>query len=158
MKPDGESGACKQGEPTSTGYPEVNQYLGGLREVPNLALAMSDPRKWGEDSDKFRLRPLEEYQKNSVAFAEMAVDDKVAEGRMNRVCPGKALGLLIGTTFFEEFDKTQWKTDDGISWSATTPFVGGFTLQQVGASWAPSSWIPSRVLLFGIALFTLALH
>lgn len=39
----------------------------------HLAMAQRDPRVWGEDSDAFRLRPLEEYQKKSVGWAEQAV-------------------------------------------------------------------------------------
>lgn len=157
LKPDGESEPCTLGADKSTGYPAVNQYVGGVREVPNLALAMSDPRKWGEDSDQFKLRSLEEYQANSVGFAEMAVDHNVSEGRMNRVCPGRNLALMIGTTFFEEFDSTQWHTSDSVTFKATTPFVGGFTLKKA-TSLAPSSLAPSRMLLCGIAFFTAVLH
>jgi len=158
MKPNGKSEACKLGTADmSTGYPKVNQYLGGMREVPNLALAMWDPRKWGIDSDQFKLRSLQEYEKNSVAFAEMAVNDGVAGGGMNRACPGRKLALLIGTVFFEEFNATQWQTGDAVKFSATTPFVGKFSLQK-RISWAPPSCVPSQVLQFGIALFTVALR
>jgi len=127
-KPNGTSDACKLGADTSAGYPQVNQYLGGVRDVPNLALAMSDPNKWGSDADEFKIRPLQEYIKNSVGFAEMAVDNQVAGGRMNRVCPGKTLALMIGTMFFEEFNRNDWATHDSIGWTATTPFVDSFTL------------------------------
>jgi len=128
-KPNGSAEACPLGNPGFfSGYPDVNQYMGGVREVPNLALAMWDPRKWGDDSDKFVLRPLDDYDNFSVGFAEMAVDNEVADGRMNRICPGRGLALMIGTTFFEEFNQSDWKTPDSISWTSTTPFVGSFTL------------------------------
>jgi len=133
-KPNGKTQACALGEASFfTGYPTVNQYVGGVRAVPNLAIAMWDPRKWGDDSNEFVLRPLAEYDKYSVGFAEMAVNNSVAEGRMNRDCPGKSLALMIGTMFFEEFDQSLWKTTDSISWKSTTPFVGTFTLSS-GAS------------------------
>jgi len=127
-KSDGKTEPCKLGSNTWAGYPEVSQYEGGARHIPNLAIAMSDPRKWGSDSAKFKIRPLSDYNNYSVGFAEMAVDNKVAGGRMNRICPGKELALMIGKTFFEEFDKDLWTTSDSISWKVSTPFVGSFTL------------------------------
>mmetsp|Transcript_107996 Transcript_107996/g.214542 ORF Transcript_107996/g.214542 Transcript_107996/m.214542 type:complete len:567 (-) Transcript_107996:236-1936(-) len=126
----GQSEPCKLGSDTGAGYPKVNQYLGGTRHVPNLAIAQSDPRKWGPDAGKFVIRPVENYTQNSVGFAEMAVNNYVAGGRMNRVCPGKALALMIGTTFFEEFDKERWASSDPITWKGTTPFVSAFTLTK----------------------------
>lgn len=130
-KSDGKSEPCKLGAPSFfTGYPTVNQYLGGVRDVPNLALAMWDPKKWGDNSNQFVLRSKKEYDKNSVGFAEMAVDNHVAGGRMNRICPGRSLALMIGSTFFEEFNRTAWATDDSIGWKGATPFVGSFTLRS----------------------------
>merc|ERR1712187_800441 len=143
--------ACKLGEPSFfTGYPAVNQYLGGIRHVPNLAVAMWDPRKWGNNSNQFALRPLRDYHENSVGFAEMAVDNLVAKGRMNRKCPGKSLALVIGTMFFEEFNRTKWRTHDSIGWKGTTPFVGSFTLTS--GSIASSKFLWSGVVMMLVLL------
>jgi len=88
-------------------FPKVNQYQGGKRVLPNIALAQADPKKWGPDAWKFVIRPLAEYGK-SLGFAEMAADSSVAGGKMNRACPGKDLALVIGTTFFELFNQGDW--------------------------------------------------
>jgi len=129
QKPNGSSEACPLGGDSMAGFPAVNQFMGGVREVVNIALAMSDPRKWGADATQFKVRALEDYGNYSVGFAEMAVNRNVAGGRMDRVCPGKALALLIGGTFFEEFDPSSWNlAGDDIAWKATTPFVGPFVL------------------------------
>lgn len=114
-----------------TGSKDVNEYMGGIREVPNMALAMRDPAKWGDDASKFGIRNISEYRQNSVAFAEMAVDDDVAGGRMNRICPGKTLALMLGETFFKLFDQSQWKTDDEITFTGLTPFVSAFALSRL---------------------------
>jgi len=138
---DGKIGTCTLG-PTisSTGYPEVNQYQGGVRHVPNLALAMQDPAKWGSNAADFVIRPLEEYANNSVGFAEMAVNNDVAGGTMNRVCPGKDLALLIGSTFFTMFDKSKWQTLDSIAFKGVTPFMkGGFKLTRSDSPWRSDS-------------------
>jgi hypothetical protein len=128
-KPDGKTEPCLlSGNSIFTGYPAVNQFAGGVRVVPNLALAMQDPAKWGASASKFVLRNLSEYRSKSVAFAEMAVNNTVASGRMNRVCPGKELALEIGKVFFEEFDKDLWTSSESITFTRATPFVSSFTL------------------------------
>jgi hypothetical protein len=132
-EPDGKTKACPfRKNNWFTGYPPVNQYVpGGVREVPNLALAQRDPKRWGTDASNFTLRPLNQYQRNSVGFAEMAVNNSVADGRMNRVCPGRSLALLIGSTFFQEFDKSKWtpSTTD-ISFHDSVGFVSDFGLSS----------------------------
>jgi len=108
QKPNGGSQACPLGSADSgTGFPKVNQYQGGDRVVPNLALAGFDPKKWGADADLFKIRPLAEYAK-SLNFAEAAVDNSVAQGKMNRDCPGKELAIMIGEKFFQLFKKEDW--------------------------------------------------
>mmetsp|Transcript_34551 Transcript_34551/g.99159 ORF Transcript_34551/g.99159 Transcript_34551/m.99159 type:complete len:646 (+) Transcript_34551:65-2002(+) len=128
---DGSTEACKPGKRSHlTGYPEVNQYQGGVRVVPNLALAQRDPAKWGADADQFVIRPLWEYNK-SLGFAEKAVDDSVAGGKMNRDCPGKALALMIGTSFFAQFKKDDWaKPFEDIKFGNGPLFVSSFTLNS----------------------------
>lgn len=104
----GKQQACPKGQQNWwTGYPNMNQYQQGIRETPNLAMAQRDPKVWGKDANQFVVRELRVYKK-SVGFAEMAKNDKVAGGRMNRNCPGKTLALTIGTTFFERFNTDEW--------------------------------------------------
>eukprot|EP00928_Gymnodinium_smaydae_P046901 TRINITY_DN31272_c0_g1_i1.p1 TRINITY_DN31272_c0_g1~~TRINITY_DN31272_c0_g1_i1.p1 ORF type:complete len:579 (+),score=102.70 TRINITY_DN31272_c0_g1_i1:80-1738(+) len=134
-KPDGKSEACPLGSNNFfTGYPDVNQYAGGVRAVPNLAIAQRDPRKWGPDAASFRIRPLQDYSENSVGFAEMAVDSSVAGGAMNRVCPGKQLALMIGESFFRQFNRDEWEpSTEGIAFTGVTPFIDEFKLQKKGS-------------------------
>lgn len=129
----GETAPCPLGSPHKhTGFPVVNQYKGGMRWLPNIAMAQLDPDKWGDDATKFKLRPLDLYHKYSLGFAEMAVDEKVAAGRMNRNCPGKALSLLMGKTFLEMFRPSEWTVDPEkpIKIKTGGPYVGDFTMYR----------------------------
>lgn len=108
-KPNGHSDACPLGMMDNrTGTPDINSYTGGRRWLLSLALAMRDPAVWGPDADKFRLRPLEMYEKNSVAFLEMATDPSVANGRADHSCPGRSLALLFARSFLKVFNKQEW--------------------------------------------------
>jgi len=101
-----------------TGFQEVNLFEGlvdlptndegAVRLIPNVALTGFDPAKWGPDAGDFVVRSLTDYIKNSLSFAEAAVDDDVAEGRNNVACPGKSLSLMIGEQFFKTFNKEDW--------------------------------------------------
>lgn len=129
--PNGETSPCPLGRPHKhTGFPVVNQYKGGMRWLPNIAIAQLDPDKWGEDASMFKLRPLEHYHKYSLGFAEAAVDESVAGGRMNRDCPGKALALLMGKTFLERFMPGEWLVDPSkpIKIKTGGPYVEDFTM------------------------------
>lgn len=96
-----------------TGYPPVNQWDGGHRYVLGILLGQQDPHVWGEGADStFRVRPLQEYEKLSVGFNEMATNYGVNGGRSNRNCPAKELALLLGKLFFEEFDVSAWEAKD----------------------------------------------
>lgn len=111
-KPHGKTIACPlSAVDPQTGYPPVNQYKGGFQTLINLATAMNDPAIWGQDVKRFRLRPLTDYAKYSVAFAEPAVDMSVANGTMNRNCPASSMALFIGKTFLEIFNKSDWFVD-----------------------------------------------
>lgn len=130
-KPNGETEACPLGKPdASTGYPKVNQYEGGMRGLPNVAIAQLDPDIWGEDAYKFRLRPLELYDNYSLGFAETAVDPDVADGKMDRKCPGKQLALLMGSTFLKMFNPDQWFVDpkEDIVIKTGGPYVKEFNI------------------------------
>jgi len=148
-KSDGKTEACPP-EPKDffSGYPKVKQYSGGKRVVPNLGLAMRDPAKWGEDADQFVIRHLDEYKTKSVGFAEMAVNKEIAEGRMDRVCPGKQLALEIGKTFFELFDQGSWEAPfaDWIFIRGVAPFVVPFFLQKRSATKSATTVLESRRL------------
>jgi len=131
----GRSLPCAPGSPNlTTGIPEVNQYTGGAGHTyPVLPVAMRDPAKFGPDANSFKIRSLEVY-KWSVGFGEMADNSKVANGRMNRSCPGKGLALMIGSQFFEVFDKQDWaapRDSANITFSqGSKPFHTGFTLSS----------------------------
>ncbi|CAL1148681.1 unnamed protein product, partial [Cladocopium goreaui] len=95
------------------GYPPVNQWDGGHRYVLGILLGQQDPHVWGEGADStFRVRPLQEYEKLSVGFNEMATNYGVNGGRSNRNCPAKELALLLGKLFFEEFDVSAWEAKE----------------------------------------------
>lgn len=120
---DGKTKACKKTPAGPAGYPSTNQYSGGHRLVIDLPSAQRDPEKWGEGANhSFRLRPLEDYEKLNRGFAEMSVDKSVANGNMDRVCPGKELALIMGTIWFEEMDLAKWVPVD--SDIAILPYQG----------------------------------
>lgn len=132
-KPGGKQEACKEGPKNlATGYAKVNQWQGGTRQVPNIALAQRDPKKWGPTSNEFVVRNLIEYKK-SVGFAEMAEDNTVAGGKMNRNCPGKTLALMIGETFLKLFKKGDWDavSPESIVFGSGPTWVSGFVLKSV---------------------------
>lgn len=104
----GNTQACPIGGNESYGFPKVNQFVGGTRDVPVLALAQWDPLKWGADASEFKLRDVHDYAAFSLGFAEGAVDNSTNGGKNNRVCPGKDAALLIGSKFFELFQKSHW--------------------------------------------------
>jgi hypothetical protein len=113
------------------GSPCANQYAGGSRTVLNLALAQRDHARWGGDAEKFTLKSMAEYHSNNVGFAEMAEDNTVAGGAMNRNCPAKELAVYIGTQFFKKFDRAGWKlspAQSAIQFGGSTPFVDEFVL------------------------------
>merc|ERR1719401_2008618 len=132
QQPNGKYKACPKGQDSWwTGYPPINQYQGGIRVVPALALAQRDPRKWGEDANTFKIRSTSTYIKNSVGFAEMAEDPTVQGGKNDRSCPGKDLGLMIGEAFFKHFDASQWEVDgnpEDILFKSGPAYHDAFTL------------------------------
>lgn len=109
----------------------INQYAEGHRVIANLAVAQRDPRVWGPDANEFRIRDFGDYI-NSVGFAEPAENHDIADGGMNRVCPGKDLAMMIGTAFFHAFNKDEWYTDDEITFGPGPKYLDGFTLKPSG--------------------------
>lgn len=91
-----------------TGFPQVNQYQGGKRWLPNLAVGQTDAFVWGSDATSFRHRPLELYENFSVGFAEQAENPKIENGRMDRACPGRKLALIMGSSFLKLFHQDEW--------------------------------------------------
>lgn len=107
--PYGQSEACPRlPVNTQTGFSPVNQWQGGARVVLDVGKAGWDEHRWGVNASKFVLRPQAEYERNSLNFADMAVDAKVAGGKNNRVCPAKQLSLAMGAVFFQVFKKEDW--------------------------------------------------
>jgi hypothetical protein len=129
-KTNGETEACPmRGDDVN----QVNQYQGGTREVPNLALAQLDPAKWGSNAHQFRMRHESEYLQKNQGFADFAVNDAVAEGGMNRVCPGKSLDLKIGEIFFQVFNEYKDKFDSpssDVTFGGGPSWVGAFELER----------------------------
>lgn len=113
-KSHGETSACpKLPVNRQTGFPPVNQWIGGHRVVLDLASAQKDPTVWGKGAaTEFRVRPLKDYERKSQGFAEMAVDNDVDDGRSNRVCPGKDLALAVGKLWWEEFNVVEWEAEN----------------------------------------------
>merc|ERR1719401_463619 len=132
QQPGGGTKACPLGRNRHfTGHPKVNQYQGGVRVVPALALAQRDPRRWGEDANEFKIRSISSYIKNSVGFAEMAEDASVQDGNNDRSCPGKDLGLMIGESFFKHFDASRWRVEgnsEDIEFKTGPGYFSEFTL------------------------------
>lgn len=110
QKPNGESLPCPKGPRNMlTGFPPVNQYAGGKQSILMLALALEDPSKWGSDADTFKIRDIKLYEAyGGVAFAQMARDKSVANGHMDRNCPGQDLAILMARIFFEVFQYEDW--------------------------------------------------
>merc|ERR1711920_613029 len=89
------------------------------------ALAMRDPEVWGANAEEFIVRPLADYEAyGGVGFAQMAKDEAVADGNMNRNCPGQDLSLIMGKIFFETFDKSAWTPE------RKDPLLGYFSTQS----------------------------
>jgi len=78
--------------------PETTLYL-------NLQMGQRDDRAWGLDAGDFRLRPLAEYHRNSIGFAEPALAPGLADANA-RACPAKDLALGMGLSFMRAFART----------------------------------------------------
>lgn len=116
---------------TCNGAKCTKQYAGGTRKVLNLALAQRDHTKWGSSAEEFKLRGLADYHSNFIGFAEMAERNDVDGERMNRNCPAKELAVYLGTQFFKQFNKEDWKlspSQSSIQFGGSTPFVDAFRL------------------------------
>jgi len=114
-----------------TQYSQINQYQGGTRQAPLLAMAQRDPKVWGDNANDFVLRPLGTYMKNSVGFAEMAENIFVQWGKNDRKCPGKSMALMIGESFFKLFKKEEWVVDnpEDIAFTSGPSWVSDFILK-----------------------------
>ena len=109
----------------------ASQTAGGHRKILNLAMSSKDPNAWGSDAHKFRVRSLSEYHNNYLGFADLAYDNNVADGAMNRVCPGKTLALQMGKAWFTAWNQGAWCTSDRPEYAEATPFAKTeFTLRK----------------------------
>lgn len=70
----------------------------------NLSMAQRDPRVWGPEPDAFKLRPLEDYARLSVGFAEPAYSTSHASNAHG--CPAKDLSIVMVCEFLRAFLKT----------------------------------------------------
>lgn len=130
-KRDGKTEACPLGAANNqTGFPEMNGYKGGHRWLICLALAMQDPDVWGADAHQFRLRSVEEYNRQSVAFLEPSSDENIANGLNDRSCPGRSLALLMARAFLVAFNKEDWDVSPNspIGLQNAVPYVKSYSL------------------------------
>ena len=109
-----------------------SQFDGGHRTVLNLAFANRDPNVWGGDAHKFRVRPAAEYYEHFIGFAETAVDETVANGTMNRACPGKTTAIALGQAFLQNFNQSEWANTGNSSseFTLVVPFIDNFILAK----------------------------
>ena len=109
-----------------------SQFDGGHRTVLNLAFANRDPNVWGGDAHKFRVRPAAEYYEHFIGFAETAVDETVANGTMNRACPGKTTAIALGQAFLQNFNQSEWANtgDSKSEFTLVVPFIDSFILAK----------------------------
>jgi len=84
--------------PAVVGFPF---YEGKQRHAVVISMTLRDPKVWGDDSDSFKLRSVEEYEKyGPVAFAQPSNGPGWREGTltpMSRGCPGQHLSLAMAT-------------------------------------------------------------
>ena len=106
----------------------ASQTEGGVRHILNLAMSSKDPNAWGPDAHRFKVRTVAKYHSTFMGFADNAYDNSVANGAMNRACPGKLLGIAMGQAWFDVFDQDAWCTNDETNYKEATPFVDEFTL------------------------------
>jgi len=121
--------------PAVVGFPWFEDDTLKQRTILALAMALRDPRAWGDDAETFRLRPLADYARLSVAFADQAVDAE--DGTMSRVCPAKEFALV----FCVEFVRAMFAAEAGwavaepekITFEGSTPFVSEFVFERAKA-------------------------
>eukprot|EP00928_Gymnodinium_smaydae_P030347 TRINITY_DN22600_c0_g4_i1.p1 TRINITY_DN22600_c0_g4~~TRINITY_DN22600_c0_g4_i1.p1 ORF type:complete len:583 (+),score=97.25 TRINITY_DN22600_c0_g4_i1:51-1799(+) len=100
------------------------------RTVMNLAMSLRDPRVFGADQDKFRLRGLDFYkEKMGNAWAQHANENDPKTnglGPHSRGCPGQQLSIEITKAFLTEYlkQKDEWAvaSKGGIKWLDVIPF------------------------------------
>mmetsp|Transcript_38046 Transcript_38046/g.123077 ORF Transcript_38046/g.123077 Transcript_38046/m.123077 type:complete len:1230 (+) Transcript_38046:108-3797(+) len=87
----------------------------------NLQMAQLDPRVW-EAPGKFVLRPMAEYHRKSVAFAEPAVAPLLSSANSHS-CPAKELGLQMCLAFLKELARTADGMEESVKdlWLAHEP-------------------------------------
>lgn len=112
----------------------------------SVQTAQCDPDAWGEDSDRFVLRPIREYAKLMVAWADPAVGH--GEHKHNsRVCPGKDLSIVMITEMMKGFMK------------AIAPGTSGI---EGGLPFDPQRWIvdkkPEDIKVNGYNISSVTFH
>jgi len=93
----------------------------------SIQMASRDPAAWGDDSDRFVLRPMSTYHKLSVAWADPAIVGGDSGAPNSRVCPGKELSFVMINEFLCGFLGASLPPDadpdaplDPDAWVATT--------------------------------------
>jgi len=102
----------------------------------NLAMAMRDPNAWGADAHLFKKRSLKTYHDKSVGFLEGFADKSYKQGAMDRVCPGRTVGLNLGYAFLKVWKATGWTNwcvdnmDNAVKMTWTGSFVNSFRIKK----------------------------
>lgn len=120
--------------PAVVGFPWFKDDTLQQRTICNLAMALRDPRVWGDDAEEFKLRPVADYHRLSVAFADQAIDTE--DGTMTRACPAKDYALSFCYAFvravFAAGDGWAVENPDKITFTGSTPFVSEFRFVKTG--------------------------
>ncbi len=134
-------------------FPLVERSAGSepdRRVFLNIHMAQRDEKVWGANAEtEFRLRPVAEYHKHSLAFADAALAPHLASAN-SHACPGKELAFGLVLALLKEFahtasgvasaggTKALWKCDKAPEEIKITAFSSGkFTLTRDTSVVAP---------------------
>ena len=99
--------------PPVSGFSYRERSFGGADAqsvVLSIHSAMMDPAVW-EAPESFVLRPMAEYAKKSVGFAEPSVAPRLGSPN-SHACPGKDLGLAMAVGFLRGLARSTRYVDD----------------------------------------------
>jgi hypothetical protein len=102
--------------PPVSGFVYKNRSFGnGPSNAVYLCLhtAQCDKKVWGDDAHEFKLRSIQDYECNMVAWADQAVGDSKYKNN-SRACPGKDLSITMISEMLLGFIKTTVPGDSGI--------------------------------------------
>lgn len=101
--------------PMVSGFSWIERSFGNTpqqHKFVNLHMGQHDTRVWGEDAGKFVLRPLTDYHKLGVGFAEPAAAPHNRSPN-SRMCPAKDLAYTMVSAFLREFIRSAGGVEGG---------------------------------------------